>query len=171
MASNITTDVAFRRSRHRANKAARVFENSVIAVEPNRHSTRGARFLENSPVETSHDVLFAVSFDADGIWRIKQFTSAFAKIFGVPYGTNGDIPQHKLSLAFATRLASALSGCAANSQPIELDVPVRIGSHVHQWKFWLEPAHGSGAFPSHVLGHGTDVTSRRQTVRARTGAR
>jgi signal transduction histidine kinase len=55
------------------------------------------------------------------------------------------------------------ASCAANSQPIKLDVPVRIGGHVHQWG--LEPAHASSALPSHILGHGTDVTSRRQTVR------
>jgi hypothetical protein len=155
----ITRDVAFRRSRHRAGKIAGPFENSVIAVEPDQHSTRGALFLEISPVEKSRDVIFAVSFDPDGIWRIKQFTSAFAKIFGVPHSTNDDAPQHKLSLAFATQLANALSRCAANSQPIKLDVPVRIGGHVHHWRFRLEPAYGSGAFPSHILGHGADLTS------------
>jgi hypothetical protein len=50
-------------------------------------------------------------------------------------------------------------------------VPVRIGGHVHHWKFRLEPAHESGAFPSHILCHGTDVTSRDQTLRGRTGER
>jgi hypothetical protein len=170
MAPNITTDVAFRRSRHRADKTAGAFENSVIAVGSNQRSTR-ARFPGISPVEDSRDVLFVVSSDADGVWRIKQFNSAFANIFAVPHSISGDVPQYKLSLAFANRLASALSQCATNSQPTKLDLPVRIGGHVHHWEFRLEPAEGSGALPSHILGHGIDVTSRRQTVRARTGAR
>ena len=111
------------------------------------------------------EVLFVVSFDADGIWRINQFDSAFAKIFGVPRSKDCDVTQFKLSLAFATRLASAMSRCAENGQSVKLDVPVRIAGHVHHWEFWLEPSHGSGALPSHILGHGTDVTSRRKTVR------
>lgn len=166
MAANLTTDVAFRRSRQRANKTAGAFENSgcIVAVEPNQYSTRDAPLLEVSPVEKSQ-VLFVVSFDADGIWRIKQFDSAFAKIFGVPRSTDCDVTQFKLSLAFATRLASAMSRCAENGQSVKLDVPVRIAGHVHHWEFRLEPAHGPGALPSHILGHGTDVTSRRKTVR------
>jgi len=171
MAPNITTDVAFRRSRHRSNTTAGAFENSIIAVEPNKHPTRGTLRFEISPVEKGEDVLFAVSLDADGIWRVKQFNEAFAKLFGVPHGSHSDVRQYRLSLAFATPLANALSRCANNSQPIKLDVPVRIGGHVHHWKFRLEPAHESGAFPSHILCHGTDVTSRDQTLRGRTGER
>jgi PAS domain-containing protein len=166
MAANLTTDVAFRRSRHRAGKTAGAFENSgcIVAVEPNQYSTRDALLLDISPVEKSQ-VLFVVSFDADGIWRINQFDSAFAKIFGVPRSTDCDVTQFKLSLAFATRLASAMSRCAENGQSVKIDVPVRIAGDVHHWEFRLEPAHGSGARPSHILGHGTDVTSRRKTVR------
>ena len=69
MAANLTTDVAFRRSRHRANKTARAFENSgcIVVVEPNQYSTRDALLLEISPAEKSQ-VLFVVSFDADPVF-------------------------------------------------------------------------------------------------------
>src|SRR6476469_7912911 len=106
MAPNITTDVAFRRSRHRSNTTAGAFENSIIAVEPNKHPTRGTLRFEISPVEKGEDVLFAVSLDADGIWRVKQFNEAFAKLFGVPHGSHSDVRQYRLSLAFATPLAN-----------------------------------------------------------------
>ena len=127
MAASKTTNVAFRRSRHRSNKTAGVFESSgrFIAVEPNQHSS-SAPLLER---------------------------------------TDCDVTQYKLSLTIATELANALSRCAENGLPTELDVPVQIGGHVHHWEFHLEPAHGSGELPSHILGHGTNVTSRRQTVR------
>jgi hypothetical protein len=94
MAASKTPNVAFRRGRYRSNKTAGVFESSgrFIAVEPNQHSS-SAPLLERNPVEKSEDVLFAVSLDADGIWRIKQFDSAFVKLFGVPQGTECDVTQ------------------------------------------------------------------------------
>src|ERR1700722_2966662 len=138
MAATQKTDVAFVRCRYRANKTVGAFETpgSIVVVEPNQYSTRDALLLEISPVEKSQ-VLFVVSFDADGIWRINQFDSAFAKIFGVPRSTDCDVTQFKLSLAFATRLASAMSRCAENGQSVKLDVPVRIAGHVHHWEFRL----------------------------------
>jgi len=136
----------------------------ALSLSSQIDTQRATRFCLISSVEKSQ-VLFVVSFDSDGIWRIKQFDSAFAKIFGVPRSTDCDVTQFKLSLAFATRLASAMSRCAETGQSAKLDVPVRIAGHVHHWEFRLEPAYGPGALPSHILGHGTDVTSRRKAVR------
>jgi hypothetical protein len=127
---------------------------SIIAIKPNRQTRN------TFPVEARQHVMFSVSRGADEIWRIERFNSAFVEIFGTPHRNGGGGAQYKLPLAFATKLAGALSRCAENGRPVGLNVSVRSERRVRHWEFLVESAHGTDALPQHILVHGHDVTGR-----------
>jgi hypothetical protein len=163
MVARVTTGPPSRAGRSRARIITDVpllaTSASIIAVEPNRR-TEGSAL----PVETRQDVIFSVSLDTDGIWRIDRFNSAFVEIFSERHRPGSNGAQYTVPFAFASKLAGALSRCAENGRSVRLDVSVQIEGHLHLWEFLLEAADGPDAIPHHILVHGHDVTGQQQTA-------
>ena len=163
MTARVTTDTHLRRGRPRAQMitGAPLLENtaSIITVEPNQQTRN------TFPVEARQHVIFSVSLGADGIWRIERFNSAFVVIFGASQRSGGNGAPYTLPLAFATKLAGALSQCVENGGPVGLGVAFQIEGRVHHWEFLLESGYGPDALPNNILVHGHDVTDQHQTLR------
>ena len=128
MTARVTTDTHLRRGRSRAQMitGAPLLENtaSIITVEPNQQTRN------TFPVEARHHVIFSVSLGAYGIWRIERFNSAFVVIFGASQRSGGNGSPYTLPLAFATKLAGALSQCVENGGPVGLGVAFQILGYV-----------------------------------------
>jgi len=129
-------------------------------VDRSQRSEGGRAFFESS-----RDALFVASIDEDGIWRLEEFNRAFAEVLGMKLGAVCCEPRHALPVDFATRLSKALRRYSSNHHSNRFDMTVRSDGGFHCWEFLLEPTHESGAIQRRILGHGTDVTSQRQTTR------
>jgi len=132
--------------------------DSKPLVDRNPRSECARAFFENSK-----EILFIVSYDADGIWGIDDSNQAFSEVF---HAVDDDNEQFKaLPAAFTTRLKKALRQCTANDRAALFDMPLRIESHVRCWEFVLEPWSEFDRPQRQILGRGHEVTDQRQTIR------